>query len=434
MISAILMTLSFALPALANECRAITDCSGGSCVARTVCSDQPRVSPRLQEERRQLENERRKLQRDRRALEDLQSKRQAEKTLSLNVSVTISPVQADGSVFLKVNTNKDVSSIQIDGYEQGGRDKGSYSFRRVPKVGTKTIYKVVVTDAFGSQQEKSVAVERVLAKINEDTIQKLEPLEIQGKTKKNTLAIIIGIANYKRIPIAQYADNDAKMFYDYAIRALGVEPKNIKLLVNEEADRIGIRRVLDSWLATRVNEKTEIYFFYSGHGYPSSEGGRLYFLPWDSDIDYLKDTAISQSLIFKSLQQANPKSVTLFIDSCYSGRSRTGETLLAGIRPLIIVENEQTIPKKFNMLTASGTSQISSSSEILQHGIFSFYLMKGLEGYADKDKNNRISLGELSNYVNANVNREAALLNRKQTSEFVGQLSKIIVNKIKQKK
>ena len=65
--------------------------------------------------------------------------------------------------------------------------------------------------------------------------------------------------------------------------------------------------MLDSLANNEGQCKNGDLFFYSGHGYPSSDGGRLYFLPWDSDIDYLKDTAISQSLIFKSLQQANPK-------------------------------------------------------------------------------------------------------------------------------
>jgi hypothetical protein len=46
------------------------------------------------------------------------------------------------------------------------------------------------------------------------------------------VAIIIGIADYKNLPRADYANDDARAFYDYAIRGLGVRAENIKLLVD----------------------------------------------------------------------------------------------------------------------------------------------------------------------------------------------------------
>ena len=430
LITGFVFSFLFYNPVHANECRAITDCSGGNCVARTVCSNQPRSDPRLKKEIEKIENERRMLERERRALESERSRKQAEQNQPLRVSVTSSPVQDDGSVLIQVQFNKDVSSIQIDGYEEGGRDSGKYSFKRVPRVGTNTTYEVTIIDSFGNQQVQSVSVERKLVRSSERFSKKLQPTLVSAKKKENAIAIIIGISNYKRIPAAEYADNDAKMFYDYATRALGVNPENIKLLVNDQADRIGIRRTLDNWLVSRTDNNTEIYFFYSGHGFPSADGGKLFFLPWDSDIDYLEDTAISQSLVFESLQKANPKSVTLFVDSCYSGQSRSGETLLAGVRPIVWKKKPNALPKKFNIFTASGLDQISSSSQTLKHGIFSFYLMKGMEGEADTDKNKKISLGELAAYLKTNVNKEAASINRKQVSEFLGQESKVIVEKV----
>ena len=56
--------------------------------------------------------------------------------------------------------------------------------------------------------------------------------------------------------------------------------------------------------------------------------------------------------------------------------------------------------------------------------------MKGMEGEADTDKNKKISLGELAAYLKTNVNKEAASINRKQVSEFLGQESKVIVEKV----
>ena len=69
----------------------------------------------------------------------------------------------------------------------------------------------------------------------------------------------------------------------------------------------------------------------------------------------------------------------MFIDTCYSGQTRDEETLVAYARPIAIeVENEE-IPTNFMVFTASANNQIASSFEEAGHGLFSYYMMQGLE-------------------------------------------------------
>ena len=74
--------------------------------------------------------------------------------------------------------------------------------------------------------------------------------------------------------------------------------------------------------------------------------------------------------------------VTMFIDACYSGQSRNGGTLVAGLKPIALKTEEMAYPPEFTVITASAADQFSSASQDLKHGIFSFYLMKGMEGDA----------------------------------------------------
>ena len=71
---------------------------------------------------------------------------------------------------------------------------------------------------------------------------------------------------------------------------------------------------------------------------------------------------------------------------------------------------------KINVLAASTGSQISSDYDSAKHGLFTYYLLRGMRGEADKNGNGMIELGELYDYVKINVSEKASLeLNRDQT-------------------
>jgi uncharacterized caspase-like protein len=72
---------------------------------------------------------------------------------------------------------------------------------------------------------------------------------------------------------------------------------------------------------------------------------------------------------------------------------------------------------------------ISWSSDELGHGIFSYYLMKGMEGDADTNKDGNITLGEMQVYLAENVGRQAGMMNRKQEPQLIGDPSRVLVSK-----
>jgi len=71
--------------------------------------------------------------------------------------------------------------------------------------------------------------------------------------------------------------------------------------------------------------------------------------------------------------------------------------------------------------------QISSSSPELKHGIFSFYVMKGMEGEADLNKDGKITVGELQSYLEDAVPRQAMKMGRKQEPQLVGDSDRVLV-------
>jgi uncharacterized caspase-like protein len=241
--------------------------------------------------------------------------------------------------------------------------------------------------------------------------------------------VIIGISNYKSLPKAEFAKDDAQVFYDYAIRALGVKPGNIKLLMDEQADAEEIYTAFKTWLPARVKSTTDVYVFYSGHGLPTQDGSGLYWLPQRANRDVISKTAILLQDISSDIQASKPKSVTLFMDACYSGQARGGETLVVSARPIALKSQPTTFPSNFTVISASQADQISSSSPELQHGIFSYYLMRGIEGEADSNKDGKITLDEIQKYLSENVGRQARIMNRQQEPQVIGDGSRILVGR-----
>jgi hypothetical protein len=354
--------------------------------------------------------------------------KQERQSTKLSLQTTTTNPDVNGNVTITIRTNADTSSLKINGNEEGGKSDGNYTIKRIARVGQDTEYSIIATDVFGNTASTTITVARQAVSQSSNQSASLKPENIKRAATSDAVAIIIGIQNYKRVPKAEFANNDAKEFYEYAIRGLGIKPENIKLLLDEEADEVNIVKAFENWLPLQVNKgKTDVYVFYSGHGLPSSDGKSLYFLPHGVDKELLSRTAVGQAEVVSALVASKPKSVTMFIDACYSGQARGGETLLASAKPIALKTDTNAFPTNFTVISASANDQISSSSPELKHGIFSFYLMKGMEGDADGNKDGKITAGEMQEYLSDKVSRQAMSMSRKQDTQMVGDANRVLM-------
>jgi hypothetical protein len=344
-------------------------------------------------------SEKQRLAEERRIKESERSRREKPSNIKiLNLIVSTTTSRSDGEYTLFIRTNADTASLKLNGEELGGRADGVYVLNRVARAGQDTKLDIVARDVNGNTDTKSIVETRTVAD-SAPRYASLDPARVKTRASTDSVAIIIGIQNYKRVPKAEFDNSDATAFYDYAIRALGIKPENIKLLLDEQADEVEILTAFKSWLPVKVKKaKTDVYVFYSGHGLPSDDGKSLYILPIGAGRQFIDKTALNQQEIITAIQSVSPKSVTMFMDACYSGQIRNGDTLLASARPISVKSSANQFPAEFTVFTASASDQIASSSPELKHGIFSYYVMKGMEGDADENKDGRITAGELHRY------------------------------------
>ena len=373
-------------------------------------------SQRVTEERRRLD-------------EDKRQQEQAKQSSRISISASATRPDSNGAVTIIIQTNTDTSSLKINGEELGGSADGNYLVKRIARVGQETRFVLIATDIYGNTDSKTVSVVRQAAE-SRAVFGQLNAANVKQQPTRDAVAIIIGIEKYKRVVKADYASADAQDFYDYASRALGIKLENIKLLVDEGADDVEILQAFHNWLPLKVKKgKTDVFVYFSGHGYPSEDGKGLYFLPYGVDKNYMDRTSVKLKEVVTAMQSIQPKSVTMFIDSCYSGQTRGGDTLVAGSKPISLKQSEVPYPPEFTVITASTFDQISWSSPDLKHGLFSYYLMKGLEGDADLNKDGKITVAEMLEFLTEMVGRQAMGMNRKQQPQLFGDPDKVLVGR-----
>ena len=98
--------------------------------------------------------------------------------------------------------------------------------------------------------------------------------------------------------------------------------------------------------------------------------------------------------------------------------------MLIASRPIAIVAKEQAIPDNFTVFTAAAGDQTAKPLEEAKHGLFSYFLMKGMEGEADGNRDNAITASELHAYVQQNVMQQSS---GTQTPELQGDANRVLV-------
>ena len=342
-------------------------------------------------------------------------------------------ITVDSQAYTLKGKVKDKSRFQltIDDRPIKVAKNGQFEFEGFA-IDSKEQLKIVAIDRWKNKSEKIIKVEVKIKQVADlRSYEKPNPSKIKVNKDNNKIGIIIGIEKYQNLNNidAPYANRDAKAFKAYANIALGIPNNNLKVLIDEDATRGELLKSLKIWLPqiTRGKEK-DIYIFFAGHGLASDDGKDLHILPHNGDPILLEDTALSRIQMFDLINKVSPKSVTMFFDTCYSGQTRSEQMLIAGLRPVRIVAEEQDTPNNFTIFTASNYDQTSGSINEAEHGIFSYYLMKGLEGNADANKDKKLTNGELIAYLKNNVSQEAFTQNRSQEPMLAGDPDKVLMS------
>jgi hypothetical protein len=208
-------------------------------------------------------------------------------------------------------------------------------------------------------------------------------------------ALVIGVGRYSHMPTLKYTDDDAYHFYSFLKSPEGgaVKDDQVRVLIDEDATRENILRSMRQ-LFLKADENDVVMLYFSGHGLEGS------FIPVDFDGYNNKVRHDEVKAIF---EESKAKHKVCLADACFSG------SLLA----VKAVEIDAVLNKYYKefentqgglaLLMSSKSQEYSLEDQGLRSGIFSHYMIKGLKGEADGDKNKIVTIKELYEYTYKNV-------------------------------
>ena len=228
------------------------------------------------------------------------------------------------------------------------------------------------------------------------------------------VAVIIGNKAYQddRVPDVDYAHNDADAFYKFVVGTLGFSPDNVVDLRDATKARMesafgakgNVRGQLWRW--AEADGSSDIVVFYSGHGVPGISDGRGYLLPVDANPDTAEINGYPIDVLYENLGKVPSKSVTVFLDACFSGGSGDGGKLIEGASP-VYVEADISGVAGLTVLTAASGKQLASWDTKARHGLFTEHLLDALYGAADTDDDGGVSAAEAKLYLDRHMTRAA---------------------------
>ncbi len=228
-----------------------------------------------------------------------------------------------------------------------------------------------------------------------------------GNGEGQIYSVLVGINKYPLLAGQQlaFAIQDARTFYDYlrSPRGGSVPAANVRLLLDENATTAAIREGIREVLQDRAGPNDTAIFFIAAHA--GVERKEPYILTYDTKPGELPDTALTMREIRDLLDVALPNvgNVLIFIDVCHSGQIDTFKNDLRRVPEFWArYEGQET----FGILASDSDEEAwESSSYGNGHGAFSYFLLQGLNGEADRDSDGRISVGELYFYVSDMVRK-----------------------------
>ncbi|MBI4402351.1 MAG: hypothetical protein HY581_12060 [Nitrospirae bacterium] len=217
------------------------------------------------------------------------------------------------------------------------------------------------------------------------------PAASAGFQRPETHLVAIGIGAYRdqRPPARKYAARDAELVAAYFQALGGIPAANVRVLQDRKALRPDIEEALQDWLPPRVTADSVVIVYFAGQAMVAPSG-ETYLVPYEGG------TSASRFYPLKELQAAlttlKTRHTLLIFDGSVSrlGRDTRSKSKApqwdAGGRDIV------------RLISTTGL-QSGLEPEKLRHGLFTYYLLRGLKGEADSNRDGEVTLGELATFL-----------------------------------
>ena len=166
------------------------------------------------------------------------------------------------------------------------------------------------------------------------------------------------------------------------------------------SDAKALLALLEGQMANASSQDTFV-LFYAGHGY-SAEDGKAYLAPAGFAFERPAETGIAMERLREVLDACPARVKCVILDACYSGGFSTDRQFDGQAAVDLLKSARGTVA-----ICSSTDRQPSLESAELEHGVFTYWLVRGLRGDANSQIDTVIDAAELFRYVKDRVAKTA---------------------------
>ena len=221
-----------------------------------------------------------------------------------------------------------------------------------------------------------------------------------GHSAPNDAAVVIGIQDYDKLPKVPYAARDALLFHQFLVKTAGVPRRRISNLYSSP-QKEEIERALEE-RAGEVGPGGTLWVYFAGHGLPDGNGDAV-LLGVDARgrFENIVGRGVKRSWLVEVASRSRAARVVVVLDACFSGKTRSGDTL-SRERPGLIPMSLLAVPR-VAVWSATSAEDTAGPCEAVKHGLFTYFVVGALSGWGDLNGDRRVTLGEAAGYVSDGV-------------------------------
>ncbi|MDB9540910.1 eIF2A-related protein [Anabaenopsis arnoldii] len=258
---------------------------------------------------------------------------------------------------------------------------------------------------------------------------------ILKKAEAKFWLLLVGVNKYqdKRLPSLRYSAVDCQGLaaaLSDASQGLTQTKQRVYHDLSEIPTLSTLRRGL-SEITDAAQPQDTILFYFSGHGMLDPNSQQAFLCLADTQTDDLLNTGLALQEVLHLLGNSQAQTQLVWLDACHSGNltfrnSRSNITTASLPNPtsqmVELLRQRAKQSKGFYALLSCDTNQQSWEFTELGHGVFTYYLMRGLRGQAadpqgliDADALYRYVYHQTSQYIE-DTNQQLRLINQQNKS------------------
>jgi len=209
-------------------------------------------------------------------------------------------------------------------------------------------------------------------------------------------ALLVGINRYEHaaVPTLKFCVNDV-LALERTLKKLGY---TVVTLHDEAADKRPTRNNIEAQLdllCESVQPADLLWVHFACHG--QLVDGQPVLVAHDTHVTTpatLRKQALSLADVEKRMRASGAHRLVLTLDACH-----VGVEMGRDLTDPAFIRNVHERAEGFALIAASTAQQKAQEWEEQEHGVFSYYLLEGLSGNADRNKQGFVTVNDLSEHV-----------------------------------